>query len=45
MTSKINHRMSWIRKDFKDQLAPTPLPWAESCYTRPSYSKSCPSWP
>lgn len=35
MTSKGNNKMAWIRKDIKDQLAPSPLPWAESCSTRP----------
>lgn len=34
MTSKGKNKMAWIRKDIKDQLAPSPLPWTESCSTR-----------
>lgn len=32
-----NHRMVWLRRDLKDHLIPTPLPWAGTPFTRPSH--------
>jgi len=36
--------MVWIRRDFKDRLVPTPLPWARTPPTGPDCSKPYPTW-
>jgi len=37
--------MVWVGSDLKDQLVPTPLPWAAIPSSRPGCSKRHPTWP
>lgn len=39
MVESQDHRMTWVGRDFKDHLVPTPLPRAGEPSTRPSCSK------
>lgn len=40
-----NHRMPWVGRDLRDQLVPTPPPWAGTRSTKPACSKPHSTWP
>ena len=40
-----NHRTVWVGRDFKDHLAPTPMPRTGTCSPRAGCSKPHPTWP